>query len=107
MKILISKTLISLRKSHRLTQDELACFLYVSRPTYSRYEADQLEMTITQFFSLSKLYNIKIEDLIDLILKENRHQEWVNSQLNPKGQELLLLIKEYLRTLNVQMSAGA
>lgn len=67
MRFLIGDTLRFLRKRNKLSQQQVADYLCISRPTYVRYEHDIVEPNISQFANLATLYNIDIKDIIDLI----------------------------------------
>ena len=67
MNLAIGRILKKLRKEQRLKQQYLADYLFVSRPTYVRYESDIVEMPLSKLFELSLLYRIDIADLIRLI----------------------------------------
>ncbi|RZJ92608.1 XRE family transcriptional regulator [Pedobacter frigidisoli] len=72
MKFLIGDTLRILRKKRDLSQQEVADFLCISRPTYVRYEHNIVEPNLTQFANLAQLYNIGLKEIIDLISVDNQ-----------------------------------
>ena len=63
----LGQILRKLRKEQHLKQQEVANFLFISRPTYIRYEKDEVEMPLSKLFELSSLYGCDISDLVKLI----------------------------------------
>jgi transcriptional regulator with XRE-family HTH domain len=72
MNVTIGNTLIKLRKSHHFTQQEVADHLHVSRQTYSGWENDQCDLTLSKFFDLADAYDIDVIDLLKVIIADNR-----------------------------------
>lgn len=64
--------LIELRKKHHYSQNELGKYLQMSRAGYSQYELGKRAPTHHVLLSLAQLYNIPIDELInvDLILSK-------------------------------------
>lgn len=69
--IIYSKTLKSLRDYSNLTQDEVARALGISRSAYAYYERGTTSPDFECLLKLCKLYNININDMTTLILKDN------------------------------------
>ena len=67
IKDVISQNLISLRKKHNLTQNELAMKLNYSDNTVSRWERGELIPSIETLQTISEFYDVPLESLI----KEN------------------------------------
>jgi len=61
----IGQTIESLRKEKNMTQDELASKLYVSRQAVSKWETGKSLPSIEVLISLTELFDIGIEFLID------------------------------------------
>jgi len=61
----IGQTIESLRKEKNMTQDELASKLYVSRQAVSKWETGKSLPSIEVMISLTELFDIGIEFLID------------------------------------------
>lgn len=61
----VSKKLIKLRQLHRWTQDELAVKLNISRQAISKWETGNSLPNVDILISLSKLYKISINEIIE------------------------------------------
>ena len=62
--------LLNLRKRSKLTQEEVADKLKVTRQTVSNWELNQTKPDIDQIKGLSKLYKVSVDELIDNDIKE-------------------------------------
>ena len=60
----IGKNLVELRKQNKLTQNDLAKVLNISRQAYCRYENDQREISLDILCKLADFY----EESADVIL---------------------------------------
>ncbi len=60
----IGKNLVELRKQNKLTQNDLAKVLNISRQAYCRYENDQREISLDILCKLADFY----EESTDVIL---------------------------------------
>lgn len=67
MTIQLGQILKKLRKQQNLNQQEVANYLFVSRPTYIRYERNLVETPLSKLFALASLYNFDMVDLVKLI----------------------------------------
>lgn len=72
------------RKSKKLTQEQVAEKLNVSRQTVSKWESGETIPDIYNCCELAKLYEITIDDLIN---------EQKFSNINPKGKYIFGLVK--------------
>ena len=54
-----------IRELKNFTQEYMAEQLHVSQSTYSRFEKDDSDITISQLESISKILDVKIEDLLN------------------------------------------
>jgi len=52
-----------LRKNNSKTQEELANFLHVSRPTYNGYELGTIQLTTETLVKLADYYNVSLDYL--------------------------------------------
>ena len=57
------KTLIELRKQHKMTQREVAKILDISQPSYIRYENGTSEPTIENLIKLADLFDVSLDYL--------------------------------------------
>lgn len=71
MKINTGKTISQLRKSHNLTQQQIADILNVSRPTYTAWEKNSGEISLSKILCLLKIYKVQFSDFIRLLELEN------------------------------------
>ncbi len=61
-----------LRKAHNLTQDYVASAIGTVRQTYSHYETGRRTPSSDVLFKLAGLYNISVDDLMQLVLDVDR-----------------------------------
>lgn len=62
-----------LRKAHGYTQDYVASALDIVRQTYSHYETGQRTPSSEILFKLAGLYNISVDDLMQLTMNIDRN----------------------------------
>jgi len=65
----LGKKLIDLRKQNKMTQEEVAEELAVTRQTISNWELNQTKPDVEQLKTISKLYQISIDDLVENDIK--------------------------------------
>jgi len=65
----LAQKLKELRKLNGYTQDYIASFLGMVRQTYSHYETGQRTPSYETLYKLSGLYNISMDDLLQLTVK--------------------------------------
>lgn len=58
------ENLYLLRKENKLTQEEIAATLNVTRQTISNWETDNVKPTIDKVIALSELYGVSVDTLI-------------------------------------------
>ena len=54
-----------MRELRNFTQEHMADLLKVSQSTYSRFEKDDSDLTISQIEKISEILEVKVEDLIN------------------------------------------
>ena len=54
------------REMKKYSQEFMAERLNVSQPTYSRFEKDDTDLTISQLKHISEIFEMRVEDLINL-----------------------------------------
>lgn len=59
-----SSTLKELRKSRNITQEELASYLKVSRPTIAGYETKDRQPDFEKLVKLSRYFNVSVDYLL-------------------------------------------
>jgi len=67
MNLELGQIIKKLRKINDLKQQSVADYLCISRPTYIRYERNEVEMPLSKLFDLASLYDLEIIVLIRLI----------------------------------------
>ncbi len=67
MNLELGQIIKRLRKTNNLKQQSVADYLCISRPTYIRYERNEVEMPLSKLFDLALLYDFEITVLIKLI----------------------------------------
>lgn len=90
----LGEKLKELRKEHGYTQSDLSEKLDVSKSTIARWENENVIPSIKYIKELSKLYDIKLEGLFELILdsKEQEEENYNKTQLRAKNISLCILI---------------
>lgn len=66
-----------IRELRNFTQDYMAQKLNISQSTYSRFERNDCDLTISQLQDISEIFEIKIEDLLSFnekLVFNNYHQ---------------------------------
>ena len=69
------ENLYLLRKENKLTQEEIATSLNVTRQTISNWETDNVKPTIDKVIGLSEIYGVSLDTLIGKEISEAR--KWV------------------------------
>lgn len=59
------------RLKNKVSQKEVAKYLNITQQQYSLYENSTREMPIGQYALLAKFFNIRIDDLIEIIEEPN------------------------------------
>ena len=63
--IKIGKTLKNLRKAEKLTQEELAKKLNISRVNYTRYETDAVRPDYETLIKIADFYDVSLDELFE------------------------------------------
>lgn len=98
---LLPKKLKELRKAHGYTQDYVATSLDIVRQTYSHYETGQRTPSSEILFKLAGLYNISVEDLMQLTIDIDRNIYYDAPGPTPSYQDLTGFL-EYFNNPNNQ-----
>ncbi|MBQ8526761.1 MAG: helix-turn-helix transcriptional regulator [Clostridia bacterium] len=64
------KRIHDLRIDNDLTQQQVADYLMCNRQVYARYERGIREIPVSMLIKLAKLYNVSIDYILDLNIKE-------------------------------------
>ena len=86
---MISENLYSLRKLNKLTQEEVAEKIGVSRQAVAKWENGETLPDIEKCSLLAELYDVTIDDLINYSKKENR------LNVPPKGKYVFGMVTEF------------
>lgn len=68
--MILGNKLIGLRKENKMTQEEIADKLGVTRQTVSNWELNQTKPDLDQLKEISRIYKISIDELVDNNVKE-------------------------------------
>ncbi|MBE5936925.1 MAG: helix-turn-helix transcriptional regulator [Lachnospiraceae bacterium] len=93
---IIPEKLKELRKANGYTQDYVASYLGIVRQTYSHYETGKRTPNYDTIYKLAGLYNISVDDLIQLTVISEELEEYSYFIQAPKNEEL----SDYLDYLN-------
>lgn len=87
---MFADNLISLRKLHNLSQEELAEKINVSRQTLSKYETGESLPDIEKCKALAEVFDVSIDDLINY---EAASVDDLGFGVPPKGKHVFGLVK--------------
>lgn len=79
---MISEFIKQLRKKNNLSQDFVAKYIGVSRPTYLLIEKGDRELTISEAQKIANLFNLSLDNILNCIdekIKINLKKETINS----------------------------
>ena len=93
---LLPSKLKELRKAYSYSQDDVAAALGVVRQTYSHYETGKRSPNSDMLFKLAGLYNISVDDLIQLTINIDRDISFDAPKPTRSSEDL----SELLRYLN-------
>lgn len=85
---ILANKLRELRKAHSYTQDYVAAALGIVRQTYSHYETGQRTPSTETLYKLAGLYNISVDDLIQISLIVDRNVHYDAPAPTRSGDEL-------------------
>lgn len=63
--MLIGEKLKELRKAEKLTQQELADTLNISRVNYTRYETDKVRPDYETLIKIADFYDVSLDEIFD------------------------------------------
>ena len=98
---LLPAKLKELRKVHGYTQDYVASALEIVRQTYSHYETGQRTPNSETLFKLAGLYNISVDDLMQLTMDIDRNI-YYDAPAPTQSSEDLASFLEYFTNPNNQ-----
>ena len=83
MNLEIANRLVQLRKSHHLSQEELAAKLGISRQAVSKWERAEASPDIDNLILLAQLYHISLDDLLQTGMASVATVEPQSNELQP------------------------
>lgn len=92
----ISRYLQLLRKSHNLTQDELAKKLDISRQAVSKWETGTTIPDLDVLLKISKLYGITINEILEPTIQSKRVSDFEQIAIIPQNE-----LKEILEQFDI------
>jgi len=92
---IIPEKLKELRKANGYTQDYVASYLGIVRQTYSHYETGKRTPNYETIYKLAGLYNISVDDLIQLTIVSEELEEYNYYSIPPNTD-----LSDYLDYLN-------
>lgn len=82
------ENLITLRKLHNISQEELAEKVGISRQTLSKYETGESIPDIEKTKAIADVFGVSLDDLVNYDPKENK-----GLRIPPKGKHMFGLVK--------------
>ncbi len=98
---LLAAKLKELRKVHGFTQDYVASALGIVRQTYSNYENGKRRPSPDVLFKLAGLYNISVDDLMQLTMELDRDVYYDAPQPTQSSEDLAGFL-EYFNNPKIQ-----
>lgn len=108
MNCLIADKLKELRKNRKITQEDLAEILDISRSKVSSWETNKRDMTITDAVNLAEYYEISLDNLLNV--KPIREKEYIdisykffkNKDISLKEKtKIIRMMEESLKSENI------
>lgn len=56
----------ALREHHKMTQENMACLLNISQPTYARLESGRQKISIEQLINMASILKVTLTDLLEI-----------------------------------------
>ena len=109
MNCLIADKLKELRKNRKITQEDLAEILDISRSKVSSWETNKRDMTITDAVNLADYYEISLDNLLNV--KPIREKEYIdisykffkNKNISLKEKiKIIRMMEESLKSENIE-----
>ncbi len=108
MDCLIAEKLKELRREKKITQEELAEILDISRSKVSSWETNKRDMTITDAVNLADYYEISLDNLLSIKpIKEKEYLEisyrfFKNKAISLKEKtKIIKMMEESLKSENI------
>ncbi len=96
----LSKNIRKYRELKGYSQEYMAGELHISQPSYAKLENDSTKITVDRLFSISKLLEIEIAELLDLKNQTIYNQEFSDNSIGHQTvQNLYQENKETYREL--------
>lgn len=99
----ISKNIKKYRLLHQMTQETLATELHLDTQYYAQLERGERNFTLEKIISLCKIFNIRIEDIIEIetLPPENTDIQLQNliALIEPLSNSQLRLVETFVREI--------
>ncbi|MBC9911132.1 helix-turn-helix transcriptional regulator [Chitinophaga varians] len=102
MKINYKSTLSWLRKRKCYTQQQVADYVHVSRPTYVSWEQNTGDLPLSKMMLLAQLYEMTLTQFVNLILAEN---DMPPAEQQSEGDVLLMNISKDVAKIKEMLSS--
>lgn len=83
---MFSQNLKKLRKSKRMSQEDMANYLGISRQGYSKYENELSEPSYQMLMRIADLFNVSVDDLLGYEPPLRQEKESVTQSIFPYDQ---------------------
>lgn len=81
----------NIRKSHKLTQEDVSRALNVSRATVSNWESGIYEPDLNSLVNLAKLFSVTIEEILGINIHNNNDDAFLGLDEEEKAEVLHLI----------------
>ena len=83
----MNNRLLELREEKRLSQDDIAKVLKVTRQAYSRYERGERELGYNALITLSRFFDVSIDYLLHVT--DYYYPDQISTQYSPEERKLI------------------
>ncbi len=101
----LSKNIRKHRELKGYSQEYMANELHISQPSYAKIENDSTKITVERLFSISKLLEMDIAELLDLKNQTVYNQEFKDNAYNHNYQTVQNLYQENKETYKELLKA--
>ena len=90
----LAESLKNIRKKYKMTQEEVALFLGVSRSGYTYYETGKSEPSVDTLKKLAAMYDTTIDEIVGSSAKIRPVRNISEEDLSHKGADPLMFMKK-------------
>ncbi len=95
----VAESLKTIRKKYKMTQEDVAVFLGVSRSGYTYYETGKSEPSIEALKKLAAIYDITVDEIVGMPKKKAITKSVSEESLAAKGVDPLMYMKKEEQSL--------